>query len=174
MQRIDFMMQRNDFVAKRPERQEISRLVLSLLNKKSIDTKSKLGKPRFEQKYCFLGHQSGIHLNIKIRMKNTIKQKMRPHRMKQECCWKGVSKNFSIRYRRKNPSWYSLLVHNLQWKTRKHGHWVFVNCPQGANSSSTTTTLRRKNFLDKIKAYYECFLLEIWTRCFECSMNEWP
>ena len=80
------MMQRNDFVAKRPERQEISRLVLSLLNKKSIDAKSKLGKPRFEQKYCFLGHQSGIHLTIKIRMKNTIKQKMRPHRMKQECC----------------------------------------------------------------------------------------
>ena len=132
MQRIDFMMQRNDFVAKRPERQEISRLVLSLLNKKSIDTKSKLGKPRFEQKYCFLGHQSGIHLTIKIRMKNTIKQKMRPHRMKQECCWKGVSKNFSIRYRRKNPSWYSLLVHNLQWKIRKHDHWVFVNRSRGA------------------------------------------
>ena len=79
------MMQRNEFVAKRPERQEISRIVLSLLNEKSIDTKSKLGKPRLEQKYCFLGHQSGIHLTIKIRMKNTIKQKMRPHRMKQEC-----------------------------------------------------------------------------------------
>ena len=152
------MMQRNDFVAKRPERQEISRLVLSLLNEKSIDTKSKLGKRRFQQKYCFLGDQSGIHLTTKIRMKNTIKQKMSPHRMKQECCWKGVSKNFSIRYRRKNPGWYSLLVHNLQWKTRLSIREPFTRCKKNDYLQQQTCVL----------------FLKFWTRCFECSINEWP
>ena len=107
-------------------------------------------------------------------MKKTIKQKMRSSPHETGMLLKRCKLEFQHKVLKEEPQLILPACTQSAIKNKKTWSLSIRELSTRCKFFFNNNHVRRKNFFDKINAYYECFLLEIWTRCFECSMNEWP